>query len=333
MALNLPFVAPGGPTVPGRGTPLRSRLSALSCPHPTCVRKRQKRRRPVPVVRMSSENPEPDIDEDGDADDVVSRRVFSAGILATGTFALVNAVNLFGGDEFKREFAAPFRKLLPALFPASGELGAERSKLDREFAAYYYGQHAIVADQMHIISRADLEEGERELLAKSRPLFFPADGPGDSLDMYDQMKMYNYKLYARVHTIATRTSPAGRLDFSRALGKVLLAKILSAKSVPYPVAMRRDPRSPVAAAEWMEVSIESPGALQCVAFSCSGRRQCRLPPCLQTIPFLYPYLFGGAWLRRGCGRSSANWFQWDGSQRILWRSLTAVCWQKRAGAN
>lgn len=217
-------------------------------------RPRKRCRRSVPVMSLEDPNTD-DFEDDVDTDDVISRRVFNAGITVSGLLALINGINLFGGDEFKEDLAAPFRQALPFLFSKSGDEGAERSKLNREFATYFFEQHAVVADRIGIISREALEEEEAALLERSKHLFFPDTGPGDNLSLYDNLKMYNYKLYARVHSIAVRTSPASRLQFSRVLGKDLLTKVLAGRTLPQPVEVRRDPRNEGAISEWMMVCI------------------------------------------------------------------------------
>lgn len=175
--------------------------------------------------------------EDVETDTVLSRRVFSAGIFATGLFTAIEGAQLFYGDEYKDKLLAPVKRAIPSWFPNEQELKpAPRAPMDMEFASLYYNEHARVAVAMELLSAAELKQEEDELLTRSRALFFT------STEAATRREEFNYRLYARVHTIATHTSPRQRLAFARTLGEAMYKRLAAMCELPDPKAARRDLR-------------------------------------------------------------------------------------------
>lgn len=170
-------------------------------------------------------------DDDVETDAVISRRVFTAVIAIPGILTVVNGVNLFGGDELKDDL----KRRLPLFFPEKEPVLVERASLDSRFASLFFDAYADVAVKMGILSMSELRKEETDLLNRSRSLFFQGD---DERRGTEQQK-YNYRLYARVHTIALRTSPQSRLEFSRRHGAVLYNRLKALCSFPDPRAARK----------------------------------------------------------------------------------------------
>lgn len=198
------------------------------------------------VARACAPPPAGNDDDDVETDTVLSRRVFTAGVGATGLLTLINAVNLFGGDEFKDEVlrVTAAKRRFPSLFPNEQEpAAAARAPVDTAFAAFYFEQHAKVAVDLGLLTRAELEREEAALLDRSRRLFFRAGDGGAP----GEREVFNYELYARVHSIATHSSPASRLAFSRALGAAVFQRLATVCSLPDPGPARRGRRGAHAA--------------------------------------------------------------------------------------
>lgn len=192
-------------------------------------------RHPGVLACKSSGDKEDDDIDDVETDTVLSRRVFVAGITATGIFTAAEGAQLFFGDRYKDKLLAPVKRAVPSLFPNEQELEpAARAPLDAQFASFYYDEHARIAANMRLVSAAELAKQEDDILTRSRSLFFTAD---KSLSDRDE---FNYRLYARVHAIAVHTSPQQRVKFSRALGESMFKRLAATCPLPDPKPARRD---------------------------------------------------------------------------------------------
>lgn len=194
----------------------------------------------VASAQQSDKNGGEDLDE-VETDTVLSRRVFSAGIFATGLFTAIEGAQLFYGDEYKDKLLAPVKRAVPSWFPNEQELKpAPRAPLDKEFASLYYSEHARVAVALGLLTAEVLKREEEELLTRSRALFFT------SKEAATEREEFNYRLYARVHTIATHTSPKQRLTFARTLGEAMYKRLAATCDLPNPRAARRNLRGTLA---------------------------------------------------------------------------------------
>lgn len=191
------------------------------------VFRRARRRTPwktFVVAEAGNGERQSDVNDDDGVDDSVenevSRRVFLAGVTVTGLFTLTEAVNLFGGDEFKRDVVRPFRNVLPFLFPKERvQPTSQRLPLHRDFVEFYFDSiRDISVNELHAVSSKQLDDEESYILNTSRSLFFSKPYmQRDLTDMTDPV-VFDYCMYARLRAIATHTSPASRVKFSELLG-------------------------------------------------------------------------------------------------------------------
>jgi hypothetical protein len=231
------------------------------------LRSRRVPRRPMTntkyVLRAQLRGQQPPSQDDEDDVDqqptVLSRRIFSLTVGATGLFSFVQGFRLFADDDTKRVVSAQARQFLPFLRPHAeqvvGPPSSRRAPLNREFATFFFDAHADVASELGMISRSKLDEQETDLLARSEPLFFPkAKGEHSSRSITDPAVL-NYMLYARLRAITGDSSPAQRVDFSRKLGLRCYAYlkqqcVSNGNALPPPIRSRERPRE--FASDWME---------------------------------------------------------------------------------
>jgi hypothetical protein len=225
----------------------------------------------TPLARLVGSDNDGGDDEDfrktpeGGVETPVSRRLFVLGVSATGTIAVNQAVQLWDdyyGDHLRERLTLPFQRAFPYLFePVSTEdlPSTRRAPLNPAFAKFFFDAHADVAcDQLHLLSRSDLEQEESARAFASRDFFFPKGhvepeagaSPPIGLEL-----AYNFKLYCRVHSIGAHTSPQMRVEFSRALGAVCLAYIrkhvLKPRGITLPAASMRPEVAKDHADDWL----------------------------------------------------------------------------------
>lgn len=157
-------------------------------------------------------------DDTGDDDLVVSRRIFNFGILASGTGVAWVGSRLVVGDDLKDQARKAIRTRFPSFFP-TGPTPAERRNgpPDLALATAYYDACADVAAKQGLIKRDELMSEEDTVRQRAASLFFKRGEP-PSANLTDP-DWLNFALYARLHVIEARTSPAQRLSYSRALAR------------------------------------------------------------------------------------------------------------------
>jgi hypothetical protein len=234
------------------------RLSVVKCARHGSSRSLENR-----AFRPCAQFPGPPSSEDEDDNDgqptELSRRVFSLTVVATGLLSFVQGFRLFADDDTKRITAAQAHRFFPFLFPReeepSGLPSTRRAPLDTSFANYFFDMHAVVASELGIINRAQLADAEAKLLARSESLFFPKYAGKHDRNLIADPAVLNYKLYARIHAIAEKSSPLSRVDFSRELGRRCynyIKKICkdNGNALPQPDTSRNNPR--MHAADWLD---------------------------------------------------------------------------------
>lgn len=202
-------------------------------------RKPTSRRRPRSVTRASSSGDRPgpkrrnqnNNDEEGDEDPELSRRVFLAGVAATTTVTALAGYRFVIGEDIESRVRLRLSHRFPSLFPRESTPEERRGPLDAKFAQRYFDAVRVVSSEMRLLPDRDLLAEEAAVRGRALPLFF--DDEPERRTVADPAWL-NFLLYARLHVIATRTSPRQRLDFADRLARRTMRE-LRARPVPLAV--------------------------------------------------------------------------------------------------
>ncbi|PXF48286.1 hypothetical protein BWQ96_01975 [Gracilariopsis chorda] len=155
----------------------------------------------------------------------LSRRVFVIGTTACSALVLVFGTRLFFGDDVVSRLWARTQRAFPNWFPPPQTAEQRRKTLDVQFATAYFAALQNAATRVHIISAADLKREEALVQRRALPLFFAEQPPPQHIS---NTQWFNFLLYARVHAIAQRTSPASRSAFVREHARQTLSLLSAA---------------------------------------------------------------------------------------------------------
>lgn len=155
-------------------------------------------------------------DNEEDEDPELSRRVFLAGIAATTTATTLAGYRFIVGEDVESRIRLRLSQRFPSLFPHETTPEQRRGSLNTSFAGKYFNAIRTVSSDMHILPDKELLAEEEVMRQRAFPLFF--DGEPKNRSVGDPAWL-NFLLYARLHVIATRTSPLQRVEFSTRLAQ------------------------------------------------------------------------------------------------------------------
>lgn len=147
----------------------------------------------------------------------LSRRVFNAGVLASGIGTAWVGSRIVIGDDLKSKFAKRLRQRFPSLFPPVSSPEDRRLPADADFCERYFETAASLAAAQGLVSKRELAEREVAVRATAFPLFFDDDAlPVKELSNAGWL---NFVLYARLRAAGEGTSPLARKQLTQAMAE------------------------------------------------------------------------------------------------------------------
>lgn len=181
-------------------------------------------------MRMSGDSPKRKRGRnDGGKDETdteLSRRVFLAGTLASTLITAATSYRFIIGEDIEARIANDLSLRFPRLFASKRRKQPSRRPLDAQFAMSYFTALEATALEMGLINDVnELRDEEAEIKRRAEPLFFFKGDENMSTSSeenevaFTDPDRFNFLLYARLHTIAGKTSPRSRLTFSNGVAR------------------------------------------------------------------------------------------------------------------
>lgn len=161
--------------------------------------------------------------ESEDGDTLLSRRVFSGGILVCGVGTAWVGYRIVVGDDLKSRLLKSIRRRLPQLFPRESTPVERRLPVNVAFARAYYDALGAVATEHRLIDVNELEKAERAVQSRASSLFFKTT---EATASFSDASWLNFALYARLHVIADGTSRQQRVGFAKAVAQRTLPLLM-----------------------------------------------------------------------------------------------------------
>lgn len=165
-------------------------------------------------------------DNKDETDTELSRRVFLAGTLVSTLITATVSYRFFIGDDLETRIATELSARFPRLFSKKKRKQPSRPPLDAQFAMSYFTALEATALDMGLIKNVDeLRDEEAEIKRRAEPLFFFKGDENLSTSsnlnelVFTDPDWFNFLLYARLHTIAGKTSPQTRVTFTNRLAR------------------------------------------------------------------------------------------------------------------
>lgn len=169
----------------------------------------------------SSNNNKGDDDDDDETDTVISRRVYLLGTLASTVITGTATYRFFIGDDEETRLRYQLSRRFPRIFAPAEEPNTRLpTSLDTDFATAYFNSVGEIAISLKLASSLnELKRDEQYVRSRARALFFYDGGPANSRPTFSNPDWLNFCLYARLHTLAQKTSPKTRMQFAERLAE------------------------------------------------------------------------------------------------------------------